>query len=238
MTTRYVNDKPQAPSPENASPAQAGVEDAKAASAFKPAPDEHPQAIGPLPQCAVPLGLSLPPLEEAFAAAGHEEDQASAPSPYSANRALVHDLTLPAVPNLDIPPSPPGSPPLRASSKFEQFLALKGRGTHFNAKLEQSTTLRNPGVTDKLMDFVELDGPEQYETTLPPDLWDPRAFPESAFVERLRKIRDRIAKEREADRAGGGRSSIVFVPSTTPSVASASTAGGLAKGDKRRGGWK
>lgn len=159
-------------------------------------------------------------------------------SPYSANRALIHDLTLPSVPNLDIPPSPPGSPPPRASKSFEQFLALKKKGTHFNSKLEQSTALRNPTVTEKLMDFVGLDERQQYETTLSPDLWNPAAFPETAFLENLRKSRDRIAKQREADKASGARTSVDFVPSTATGNATAPAAGGLPRGDKSRSSWK
>ena len=168
-----------------------------------------------------------------------DDDQAEVPgSPYSANRATIHDLTLPSVPNLDIPPSPPGSPPARVSKTFDQFLTLKKNGTHFNKKLEQSTGLRNPSVMDKLLEFAGLDGQQQYETTVSHDLWDPTAFPESAFVEKLRKSRETLAKEREADRSGSGRSSIDFAPSTTTSAGTSSVAGGLARGEKRKGGWK
>lgn len=169
----------------------------------------------------------------------NDEDEPEAPaSPYSANRATIHDLTLPSVPNLDIPPSPPGSPPARVSKTFGQFLALKEKGTHFNKKLEQSTALRNPSVMDKLLEFAGLDGQQQYETTVSTDLWDPAAFPEPAFVEKLRKSRETLAKEREADRSGGGRSSIDFVPSMTTSAGTSSGAGGLARGEKRKGAWK
>ncbi|KND89458.1 hypothetical protein TOPH_05870 [Tolypocladium ophioglossoides CBS 100239] len=214
-----------------------------AAESPKPAPppepelQEPPLVTGLAPQSAVPLGPSLPPMEAPHIS--NDEDESEVPaSPYSANRATIHDLTLPSVPNLDIPPSPPGSPPPRVSKMFDQFLALKKMGTHFNRKLEQSTALRNPSVMDKLLEFAGLDGRQQYETTVSPDLWDPMAFPESAFVEKLRKSRETLAKEREADRSGGGRSSIDFVPSTTTSAGTASGAGGLARGEKRKGGWK
>ncbi|PNY25969.1 Uncharacterized protein TCAP_04090 [Tolypocladium capitatum] len=218
---------------------------AVAAECPKPAPpsepepeqQERPLVAGPPPQSAVPLGPSLPPME-ASPMAGDEDGPDAPASPYSANRAAIHHLTLPSVPNLEIPPSPPGSPPPRVSKTFDQFLSLKKRGTHFNKKLEQSTALRNPSVMDKLLEFAGLDGQQQYETTLSLDLWDPTAFPESAFVEKLRKSRETLAKEREADRSGGGRSSIDFVPCTAAGAGTASGAGGLARGEKRRGGWK
>ncbi|KJZ73532.1 hypothetical protein HIM_07088 [Hirsutella minnesotensis 3608] len=207
----------------------------------KPAPPaaqpQAPPAIGPVPQSAVPLGPSLPPMDSsAVEGDGTQEDDGPS-SPYSANRALVHDLTLPTIPDLDIPRSPPGSPPERARKSFEQFLALKKKGTHFNAKLEQSTALRNPSVTDKLMDFVGLDNQQQYETTLPRDLWNPAAFPETAFVDKLRKSRDKIAKEREADKASA-RGFIDFAPSTMTGDASAPASGGLAKVERSKSSWK
>ncbi|PFH59791.1 hypothetical protein XA68_11870 [Ophiocordyceps unilateralis] len=200
------------------------------------AKQEPPPIIGPIPQSALPLGPSLPPPEASASAS----DVGASPSPNPATkRALIHHLTLPAVPDLDIPPSPPGSPPTRASKSFQQFLELKKKkGTHFNAKLEQSISLRNPSVMDKLMDFVELDGSKQYETTLSADLWNPTAFPETAFFDELRKSRERMAKEREADRASGNRSSIDFVSSTVVNHLDPQPPGGLAKGEKSRSRWK
>lgn len=167
-------------------------------------------------------------------------DTSQAPgSPYTANRSIIHDLTLPSVPNFDIPPSPPGSPPPGASRKFEQFLDLKKKGVHFNSKLENSNALRNPSLTDKLMSFVGIDERSQYETTLPAGLlWDASDFPDSAFRERLRRSQDKIAKEREAEKASGGRTAVEFVPSTTSGGGSAaSSAGGISKREKRKGDW-
>ncbi|PON23932.1 hypothetical protein TGAM01_v207260 [Trichoderma gamsii] len=205
--------------------------------------DRHPPTtIGPVLQSAVPLGPSLPPADASITNALPDPDESQEPpaSPYSANRALIHDLTLPSVPNLDIPPSPPGSPPLGANKKVDQFLQLKKKGVHFNSKLEQSTALRNPSLMDKLLDFVGIDEVGQYETTLPKELWDPRGFPEWAFRDKLSKSREKIAKEKEADRTGGGRTAIDFVASNSSSSgAAAGVPGGLnSRGEKRKGGWK
>ena len=158
-------------------------------------------------------------------------------SPYSSNRALLRDLTLPSAPNMDIPPSPPGSPPPGANKKFEQFLELKKKGTHFNAKLEQSSALKNPSLMDKLMRFVEIDERHQYSTTLPTDLWNPADFPEWAFKDKLRKSNDKLAKEKEAERTSGNRTAVDFVASTSTVGHDTTMKGGLSKGEKRKSGW-
>ncbi|KAF5661004.1 hypothetical protein FHETE_8669 [Fusarium heterosporum] len=186
-------------------------------------------------QNSVPLGPSLPPMEEAVV---DDQDPAYRPaSPYSANRALLRDLTLPSAPNMDIPPSPPGSPPPGANKKFEQFLELKKKGTHFNAKLEQSSALKNPSLMDKLMKFVEVDERSQYSTTLPTDLWNPAAFPEWAFKDKLRKSHDKTMKEKELEKATGTRTAVDFVPPTTAAGQDTAARGGLSRGEKRKSGW-
>ncbi|EAQ89379.1 hypothetical protein CHGG_05998 [Chaetomium globosum CBS 148.51] len=80
------------------------------------------------------------------------------PSPYTRTRTLLHNLTLPAVPNMDIPASPPGSPPpgLDAlTAKFDTFLRLKRtRGVHFNERLARSAGMANPAVVERLLGFV------------------------------------------------------------------------------------
>ncbi|PHH85791.1 hypothetical protein CDD83_11170 [Cordyceps sp. RAO-2017] len=227
-----------APAPETGEAVGDAPQDVPSSKTEQPAPPRH--VIGPVPQSAVPLGPSLPSPQDAAAMSGEGDDEAEAPpSPYSANRALIHHLTLPSVPNLDIPPSPPGSPPARVSKGFEEFLALKRKGTHFNAKLEQSTALKNPSIMDKLMNFVGLDMAQQYETTLSPDLWNPMAFPETAYGDNLRKSRERLATEKEADKSSGGRTSVDFVPSSSiTSDGTVPLAGGLTKRDRTRSSWR
>ncbi|KAL6873178.1 HCNGP domain-containing protein [Trichoderma novae-zelandiae] len=201
----------------------------------------QPATIGPILPSAVPLGPSLPPIDASVTTLPDLEEPHDSPSsPYSSNRGLIHHLTLPSVPNLDIPPSPPGSPPPEANKKVEQFLQLKKKGVHFNSKLEQSAALKNPSLMDKLLDFVGIDDVGQYETTLPKELWDPREFPEWAFRDKLSKTRERIAKENESERVSGGRTAVDFVPSNSSSGGGpAAWPGGLSsRGEKRKGGWK
>ena len=200
-----------------------GVRGASPAGAGKQ-PTE-PRICPSLPSDAAAIGPSLPPDEADLDYPVDMEDDdsssAQAPaSPYSANRALLRDLTLPTAPNMDIPPSPPGSPPPGLNAKFDQFLDLKrGKGTHFNARVAQSAALKNPALMDKLLGFVGMDptfedgndGAAQYATTLPSDIWDPTGFPEWAFRGQLRRSQERVQKEK----ARGAGQGVEFVPASS-----------------------
>ncbi|KAK1600622.1 HCNGP-like protein [Colletotrichum navitas] len=215
------------------------------ATAPEPQPSPSDVTIGPVQQHSVPLGPSLPPLDsQRPQGTSSQDDDPSQPpaSPYTASRTLLRDLTLPPVPNLDIPSSPPGSPPPGLEAKFAQFLDLKKKGIHFNAKLAQSAALRNPSLTDKLMGFVDLDGRAGYATTLPTDLWDPTSeevLPEWATRTALRQSQERVRAERAGLRKGGGP--MEFVPAATAGIAEVSSPagaeqGGLLRPGKRKAG--
>lgn len=135
-------------------------------------------------------------------------------SPFSTSLSLIHDLTLPSVPNLDIPPSPPGSPNPMANSKFAHFLSLKKQGTHFNEKLAGSSSLKNPSLLQKMMDHAGIDEQAQYSTSLPLDLWDMSSLPEWGFKEQLLKTQQEVRHRTEEKRLAGKRDSIEFVSST------------------------
>lgn len=139
----------------------------------------------------------------------------SAPqSPYALNRAAIRNLTLPAIPNFEIPPSPPGSPPPGMEKKFEHFLDLKKQGVHFNEKLAKSSALKNPGLLQKLMEFAGVDEEDQYNTTLSEDAWNPKGFPVWAFKEELAKSQQEMTMKKEAERSLLQRESIDFVSAT------------------------
>ncbi|KAK3397562.1 hypothetical protein B0T20DRAFT_438606 [Sordaria brevicollis] len=87
-------------------------------------------------------------------------------SPYTTTRTLLRDLTLPAIPNMDIPPSPTLSPSdidsverlAALTNKFDKFLELKRtKGQHFNSRIAASAATRNPGLMDKLCRFVGVE---------------------------------------------------------------------------------
>jgi hypothetical protein len=164
-----------------------------------------------------------------------EEEEGLPPqSPYSANRALLRDLTLPTIPKYDIPPSPPGSPVASTNAKFKHFLDLKKQGVHFNEKLANSSALKNPSLMQKLMDFSDIDEAGQYASTLPRNLWNPDVFPEYAYKEELAKTQQRILKRKEEEKLKIPRESVDFVPATItePSNRSGTPGAGQKGGQK------
>lgn len=159
-----------------------------------------------------------------------DEDQTMSPqSPYSANRASLRDLTLPTIPNYDIPPSPPGSPSESTSTKFKHFLELKKQGIHFNEKLMNSAAVKKPNLMEKLMEFAGIDELGQYSTTLSKGLWDPSAFPDYAYKEELAKSQQKVYRRREDEKTRGQRESVEFVPSTGSEPSSRSGTPGSAR---------
>lgn len=136
-------------------------------------------------------------------------------SPFSTSLALTHDLTLPPVPNLDIPSSPPGSPNPKANAKFAHFLSLKKQGTHFNEKLAGSSSLKNPNLLTKMMNHAGINDETQYSTSLPPDLWDMSNLPNWGYKEELLKTQKEIYYKTEEKRFSGQRDSIEFVSGTS-----------------------
>lgn len=144
-------------------------------------------------------------------------------SPYTITQLQIRNLTMPPVPNFDIPPSPPGSPPAATNAKFKRFLELKKQGVHFNERLHQSSALRNPGLLQKLMDFAGISEEDSYASALPEELAIPTTYPQWAYGEELVKSHEQIAKKHEQE-AKGQRERVDFVPSSgTSSVATAKT---------------
>lgn len=157
----------------------------------------------------------------------------SAPSsPYTAQRAAIRDLTLPTKPNLDIPPSPPGSPIPGPDQKFAHFLELKKQGIHFNAKLASSSALKNPSLLPKLMQSAAVGHEKQYATTLSTELWDPLGFPEWAYKEELGVAQKEVSKKKEEERAKTQRESIDFVFARTSTPSSGGGTLGITDGAK------
>jgi hypothetical protein len=161
------------------------------------------------------------------------DDGLTPQSPYSANRTLLRNLTLPTIPNIDIPPSPPGSPVASTNAKFKHFLDLKQKGIHFNEKLANSSAMKNPSLMQKLLDFSDIDELGQYATTLPKDLWNPGSFPEYAYKEELAKSQQKIARAEE-EKQLGPRGKVEFVPANISEPSSRSATPGLGgKGSQR-----
>ncbi|KAJ5468667.1 hypothetical protein N7475_006419 [Penicillium sp. IBT 31633x] len=153
-----------------------------------------------------PASMDMAPLSE------DKHSSSGRSSPFSASRALIQDLTLPPVPNLDIPPSPPGSPNPAANAKFEHFLSLKKQGVHFNSKLASSSSLKNPSLLVKMMEHAGIEEEAQYDTSLPADLWTTSDLPKWGFKEELLRTQQILRKQSEEKKASGQRTSVGFVP--------------------------
>ena len=172
-------------------------------TATRPPPERDAQAANLATAVTVdaPSGPSLGPAIPDSNLEDTIQGSESAPvSPYSAARAAIRNLTMPPAPNFDIPDSPPGSPPLKATKKFEKFLDLKKQGVHFNQKLESSSALANPTLFQKLMDFAGLDEHSQYATTLSDDLAVPTKFPEWIYGDQLNRQQEELRKKKDEER--------------------------------------
>ncbi|KAL2857709.1 HCNGP-like protein-domain-containing protein [Aspergillus pseudoustus] len=133
----------------------------------------------------------------------------------SPSRTLIHDLTLPPVPNLDIPTSPPGSPNRSANAKFAHFLRLKKQDVHFNEKLAGSASLRNPSLLNKMMEHAGINEQAQYSSSLPDELWDPSILPSWGYKEELLKAQRQLNSKAEEKRSKAQRETIQFVSSNS-----------------------
>ena len=105
------------------------------------------------------------------------DDELSQELSYDTTREALRNLTMPPVPNFDIPPSPPGSPLPKSTKKFANFLKLKKQGTHFNERLSKTPALKNPMLFQKLRQHAGVSDEEQYATTLSEELAVPTSYP-------------------------------------------------------------
>ncbi|PVH96515.1 hypothetical protein DM02DRAFT_569418 [Periconia macrospinosa] len=137
-------------------------------------------------------------------------------SPYTSNRLTIQNLTLPIIPNWDIPPSPPGSPPQKATKKFTQFLELKKKGQHFNSRLETSSVLRDPNHPQKLNNFAGISEVDQYASVLPEEVGVPVIWPTWAYGDELNATQKKM-------KANVNRGPVSFVPANSKSSNAKST---------------
>jgi hypothetical protein len=133
---------------------------------------------------------------------------------------------MPTYPNFDIPTSPPRptSPDSVAAlsattKKFERFLELKRKGVHFNARLQTSSSLRNPSLLPKLMEFAGVTKDDSYRSTLDEDAGGvPAKWGEESYVESLVRENDRWRKRKLKE-----REKVDFVPSKSEASSAVGT---------------
>lgn len=146
---------------------------------------------------------------------------------------------MPTVPNFDIPDSP--RPPERNSEeaavlaattkKFDRFLELKKQGVHFNERLQNSSSLRNPSLLPKLMEFAGISKEDSYRSSLPEEVAVAVKWPEECYIEGLIRQNERREKKRVAE-----RDKVDFVPAASSKSAGSSKVGtpeGGGRGERR-----
>ncbi|KAI9792889.1 MAG: Proteasome subunit beta type-7 [Piccolia ochrophora] len=209
-------------------PSRPSQEDPPSTTALD-APTDLPE-VGP--STGPPTGPMVGPSRASPSPSAANGTTSSPQSPYTAARSLIRDLTLPPQPDLDIPPSPPGSPLASTNAKFALFLELKKQGVHFNEKLAKSSALKNPSILPKLMAFAGMDERSQYASSLPKEVWDPDAFPTWAYKDGLAAMQQETHKKKEAEKAQAQRDAIDFVPATASGDSSRSGTPGTGIGNR------
>ncbi|SMR55447.1 unnamed protein product [Zymoseptoria tritici ST99CH_1A5] len=179
--------------------------------------DEKPVSLdtsGPAP------GPSIPTQDTS----AEFEGDTTPSSPYTYERNRLRELTMPTMPNFDIPDSPP-PPPVNSeeaavlaatTKKIERFLELKKKGVHFNERLQNSTSLRNPSLLPKLMQFADITREDSYRSSLPEGLGISVTWPEECYVEGLLRQNERKQKKKLAE-----RDKVDFVPAVAKDEAKA-----------------
>ncbi|KAJ9660149.1 hypothetical protein H2201_007056 [Coniosporium apollinis] len=181
-----------------------------------PGPTPQPQDIPTRPIAST--SHSPPPSTSAAASAP--------PSPHTTTRTQIHNLTLPPYPTFSIPPSPPGTPPPSTTAKFTKFLELKAQGTHFNARIAATPSLRNPGLLPKLLDFAGISQEESYASTLGEEEGGVMAvWPEEGYADSLQRSQSDIEKAREEEARRVGREKVEFVSAAGGGAAAVGVAG-------------
>lgn len=165
-------------------------------------------------------------------AAPQSEPSSPSSSPRTIERRQIQNLTLPPIPNLVIPDSPPGSPRPSTVAKIQSFLALKQKGIHFNAKLADSKALRNPNLLHGLLQFAGIDQTAQYANTLPEDcaIFPPGPIPAEAYTENLDKKQAAGLEEKR----GKKRDRLDFVNASEPSSDRSTPSRPGSTGDSKR----
>lgn len=145
-----------------------------------------------------------------------EEESSEGAADKMSERDAIRYLTPAPVPMTSIPVSPPGSPDPAANARFARFLELKAKGVHINEDLCKKSSFLNPGLLTAMMDRVGMDEEDQYSTSLPLEVWNPRNFPEWAYKEGLLRSQKEITdkdKEQKKALSTRGKRVIDFAPS-------------------------
>lgn len=197
-------------------------------------PPVAPGPIADAPIAGPSLGPSAGDAQDFALPEADDVDDAPPRSPYSANAALRRELTMPSVPNFDIPPSPEAPAPEATEKKFAHFLKLKSQGVHFHDRLLASSAFHNPSLMEELMEFAGISEADQYATTLPKWAADPTGYPKWAYKDELAKSQDKERKRREQDALGKPRDFVAAAAQGEASSAGTTPSLGAKSNDEAR----
>ncbi len=129
-------------------------------------------------------------------------------------RDTIRFLTQASLPMTSMPSSPSGSPDPAANARFARFLELKAKGLHFNEDLAKKSSFLNPALLATMMARAGIDEEDQYNTSLPLDLWSPKGFPNWAYKEELHETQQAVREGAEKKAlSSAGKRTIEFAPS-------------------------
>jgi HCNGP-like protein len=135
--------------------------------------------------------------------------------------SLIRQATMPILPpimdDFGIPPSPPGSPDPSLAAKLENFRQLQTRGIHFNDRLSNNKSFRNPKLLDKLRGYVGID--DEYGTNLPPSTWNPHSFTKDQYFDIIAEKQRAAFEALQERQRTEQRSAIEFTAATNKSAA-------------------
>lgn len=168
-------------------------------------------SLGPVagPSAESKMGPAAEEIAHTSEKRGLDEDDNEEPlSPYSKRMNRRRELTMPPVPNFDIPPPPQQAAPLAVERKFLNFLKIKRRGMHLNQNLEAKHEFKDPEFMDKQLKFLGLNQETQYNCTLSKDALD-MDWPESAYHDKYAALVKAEMEAREQAKLGHAREFVV-----------------------------
>ncbi|XP_025017214.1 SAP30-binding protein isoform X3 [Tetranychus urticae] len=110
---------------------------------------------------------------------------------------------------IEIPPPPPGQPPIDLVKKINNLHEKMKQGIDMKGSIESRKDFRNPSIYEKLIVFCDID---ELGTNYPKDIYDPHCWgPEAYYDELARKQKEEMDKK-EKERKD--RTKVEFVTGT------------------------
>ncbi|XP_014679535.1 PREDICTED: SAP30-binding protein-like, partial [Priapulus caudatus] len=143
------------------------------------------------------------PIPLSHVSAPHRSDTSS-PGDVDFSSSLSRAVRHTPLADVRLPASPEGRCSKILEEKIAELHRKKSRdasAADLNRLIQQRKDIRNPSIYEKLIDFCKID---EYGSNFPPDVYDPRGWPDAAYYEELAREQkaemDRRERERRNDR--------------------------------------